>query len=98
MEIATEIVLGTLLTALCLWAGMKLTGVDGSFFAMIIIAAISSLLTIIPVAGTVISTIVLFLLITKWTDANLFPDAVLMVIVAQAVGMFGALYLSQFVS
>lgn len=81
-------IVSTLFYAFFLWVGMKLTKIDGSFLAMIIIATISTLFGFIPIVGWIIGTIVMFFLICKWTNANFWPDAVLMVVVARGVGMF----------
>ena len=82
-----------LFSAFCLWAGMKLTKVEGTFLAMLIIATISTFLALIPIGGWIIGTIAMFFLICKWTDANFWPDAILMVVVARAVGIFGGIAL-----
>ena len=74
--------------AFCLWAGMKLTKVKGDFLAMLIIAAVSALLSLIPMVGWILSTVAMFVLICKWTDA------VLMVVVAEIVGIVCSLSLS----
>ena len=89
---------GTAISALCLWAGMKLTKVDGTFVAMLIIAAVSSLLGIIPLGGWLIGTVTMFVLICKWTDAEFWPDAILMVIVARFVGIFASLFLAGLIA
>jgi hypothetical protein len=60
---------GTVFSACCLWAGMKLTKVDGTFLAMLAIAAASSLIGLVPVLGWLLGTIVMYVLICKWTDA-----------------------------
>ena len=91
-------VVGTLFSACCLWAGMKLTKVDGKFLAMLTIAAISSLLGFIPAVGWLIGTVVMYVLICKWTDAEFWPDAVLMVVVAKVVGIFGAILLGGLIA
>ena len=94
IAISIVFVVGTIFSACCLWAGMKLTKVDGSFLAMLIIAAISSLLGFIPgIGGWLVSTIAMYFLICKWTDAELFPDAVFMVIVAKVIGIFSGILL-----
>ena len=98
MELVIGFIIGfgiaTLLSAICLWAGMKLTGVGGTFLGMLIIAAVTAGLDFIPSIGWIISTVVMYVLICKWTDANFWPDAVFMVIVAKLVaiggGMLGA--------
>ena len=81
------------ISAVCLWLGMKITKVDGTFIAMFLIATVSTLLALIPTGGWIIGTIVMFILICKWTDASFFPDAVLMVIVARGVAILGTFFL-----
>ena len=81
--------------AFCLWAGMKLTKLKGDFLAMLIIAVVSALLSLIPVVGLIIGAIAMFVLICKWTDANFWPDAVLMVLVAEVVGILLSGFLSN---
>ena len=98
ISIIVAFLVGTVVSAACLWAGMKLTKVDGTFPGMLLIAAISSLVGLIPLVGWLVGTIVMFVLICKWTDAEFWPDAVLMVVVAQVVGIFGAILLVRLVA
>ena len=95
MASAAAFMVGTMFTALALWVGMKFTGVRGSFIMLVLIAGISALFGLIPEVGWMVSLVVLFLLICKWTTADFFPDAVLMVIAANALGAIGLLLLSQ---
>ncbi len=95
LDIVIGFLAGTVFSAVCLWAGMKLTKVDGTFLGMLLIAAISSLAGLIPFVGWLVSLIVMFVLISKWTDAEFWPDAVLMVIVADLVGVFGGVFLMR---
>ena len=82
------------LHAICLWAGMKLTKVDGSFVAMLIIAVVSAAVGLIPnPIGWILSTILMFVLIVKLTDAEFWPDAVLMVLVAKVVAIVVGIFL-----
>jgi len=62
---------------------------------MVIIAAVSSLTGLVPTVGGLISLIVMFVLICKWTDAPLWPDAVLMVAVAGLIGLLSSAYISN---
>jgi hypothetical protein len=92
----TEIVtfcIAILISAACLWAGMKITKVEGSFAGMLGIATVSSLFGLIPVVGWILGTVVMFVLICKWTTANFWPDAILMVVVARLVGILSAFVL-----
>lgn len=77
----------TLLSAVCLWGGMKLTSVEGSFGAMLAIAAVSSGLGLIPMVGWFLGIIAMFALICTLTDANFWPDAILMVLVAKFLSL-----------
>lgn len=91
--VLAQFVVSTLLSAFALWAGMKLTGVDGSFLAMLVISAICAVVQWLPVIGWIASVVLLFVLISRWTSAEIWPDAVLMVFVARAVAMFGSVVL-----
>jgi len=81
-------IIGTLISACCLWVGMKLTDVDGDFVTMLIIAAVSSVLGLFPSVGGWLGGIAMLILICKWVDAPLWPDAVLLVVVANVVQIF----------
>lgn len=83
-----------LFSAFCLWVGMKLVKVDGTFLAMVIISAIAAVLGFIPAAfgfgpviGWIIGVIAMYVMICKWTDAKFWPDAVLMVVIAKIVSV-----------
>jgi len=89
MEMIVAVIGETLVGACTLWAAMKLTKVQGTFAQMLIVAGASAVLSLIPVAGWLLSVIVMFVLIRKLTDADIWPDAILMVIVAGLIS-FGA--------
>ncbi|NOY75896.1 MAG: hypothetical protein GXP32_08935 [Kiritimatiellaeota bacterium] len=91
-------IVGILFSAFCLWAGMKITKVEGNFLAMLLIAAISTILGFIPMVGWLLGPVAMFFLICKWTGASFWPDAVLMVVVARGVGMFVGIALTSLVS
>lgn len=86
LAILLGILINALVTGFILWLGMKITKVNGTFLAMLLIGAITALVGYIPMVGWLLSIVALFVLITKWTDAQFWPDAVLMVVVAKAVG------------
>ena len=96
--------IGTFFSAVCLWIGMKITRVEGTFVAMLGIAAISSLANIIPsvfcfipCVGLLFNLAIMLVLICKWTDAELWPDAIGMVLISGFVGMF-AIRLLNFIT
>lgn len=79
------VVAGIALSGLSLWLGMKFTKVNGTFPAAMIIAAICGMAGLFPFIGFFLSIIVMFVLITKLTDAEFWPDAVLLVVVSNLV-------------
>jgi len=73
-----------IVSAIALWLAMKLAKEEGSIpglFAAAFIASLAGLLPI-PYFSGLLSFIVLLILISKFTTAEIFPDAVLIVIVA----------------
>ncbi len=74
----------TLVLTIALFVAMKLTGVSGSFLHVLLAAAIASLVGLVPVPfiGALLPVVVLVLLLEKWTSGEVWPDIVLMVIVA----------------
>lgn len=99
--LATGFAIGTFFSTCCLWIGMKLTNVEGTFVALFGIAAISSLAGVVPVfivpipcIGWLLSLIVMFVLICKWTDAEFWPDAIGMVLIAGVVGILARILLN----
>jgi len=97
--------IGTFFSAVCLWIGMKITKVEGTFIAMLGIAAISSLTGVIPMfvcfipcIGSLISLVVMFVLLCKWTDAEFWPDAIGIVLISGAVSIFARMLLGFIVS
>ena len=72
------------MATVCLWAAMKLIKEDGSFLALLAAASIASLVAMLPIpyVGWLLSFVVLLVLISKWTTAEIWPGAAAMVIVA----------------
>ena len=71
-------------SAVALWLAMKLTKEEGSLpglFAAAFIASLAGLLPI-PYFSGLLSFIVLLILVSKFTTAEIFPDAALIVVVA----------------
>jgi hypothetical protein len=73
-----------IVSTVALWLAMKLTKEKGPFLGLLAAAFIASLVELLPVpyAGWLLSFIVLLILISKWTTAEIWPDAALMVVVA----------------
>ncbi len=73
-----------LVTTFALWLAMKLTKEEGSFLGLLAAAFIASLAGMIPIPyfSGLLSFIVLLILISKFTSAEIWPDAALIVVVA----------------
>lgn len=73
-----------LVTTVALWLAMKLTKEDGPFLGLLLAAFAASLVDLLPIPyfGWVLSLLVLLALISKFTTAEIWPDAVLIVVVA----------------
>ena len=86
-----------LFTAVALWLAMKITGINGKFLAALLASLLASLAGLVPVLGFVLSIFVLFFLMQKWTGAPVFPDLVLMVVVAWGIGFLARMLLLMYV-
>ncbi len=90
-------VFGTAISTFCLWAGMKITKEDGAFVGLLITAAISTLVGMIPIPyfGNILSFVVMCVLLYKFTSADrIWPDVILMVVVARLISIFVGTYIA----
>ena len=94
MGLLISFVISTLFSAVCLWVAMKVTGVVGTFIAMLLIAAICAVVGLVPFVGGLAALVLMFILIRRWTSANVWPDAVLMVVAARAVSIAASVMLA----
>jgi len=71
-------------SAVALWLAMKLTKEEGSFLGLIAAVFIASLAGLLPIPyfSGLLSFIVLLIMVSKFTTAEIWPDAVLIVVVA----------------
>lgn len=98
METIIALVLGTVFGACSLWIAAKITNVQTTFLNMLGVALASSVVGLIPLIGSILGLIVMFLLIRKLTDADIWPDAVLMVIVSWVVSFLAMLFLAGMIA
>jgi len=72
---------------LSLWVAVKLTKEEGPLLLLLTAALIAALVVLLPIPyiGWFLSFIVLLVLISRWTTAEIWPDAVLIVVVAWAL-------------
>ena len=71
-------------SAVALWHAMKLTKEEGPFLGLLAAVFIASLAAMIPIPyfSGLLSFIVLLIIISKFTTAEIWPDAALIVVVA----------------
>jgi hypothetical protein len=72
------------ISTVALWLAMKFTKEEGPFWGLFVAAFASSLVNVLPIpyVGWILSLIVLLVLISKFTSAEIWPDAALIVVVA----------------
>lgn len=78
-------VIMSLVVGTSLWVGLKITKVEGTFPGMLLIAAVTMLVDLIPGIGWLLSLIALYFMLHKWTSAEFWPDSVILVVVAWVV-------------
>jgi len=82
LEYILSFVIGIVVLTVCLWLGMTITRVKGTFVGLLITVVVGALLGLIPLVGKYLTIVALFVGINKFTDAEFWPDAILMVIVS----------------
>jgi uncharacterized protein YacL len=82
--IIIQLVVQVAIATVSLWLAMKLTKVEGSILGLFAAASITALVELIPIpfVGWILPFIVLLVLISRWTTAEIWPDAVLMAVVS----------------
>ncbi len=80
MSIAIAFFVSTLLSVCCLWTVAKWTGARVPIVDLLIIAGLCSGLALLPTVGWILAMVIMSLLIARTTDADVWPDAVLMVV------------------
>lgn len=79
-------VLGFVITSLfvgtALWLALKVTKVEGTFWGMLIIAAVTTLIGFIPSIGWILSLVALYFMLHRWTTAEYWPAAPILVATA----------------
>jgi glucose-6-phosphate-specific signal transduction histidine kinase len=85
MSIAATFVAATLLSTGCLWTVSKWTSVAVPTADLLTIAGLCSGLALLPSVGWLLATVIMSLLIMRLTEADPWPDAVLMVVGSNVV-------------
>lgn len=79
------VVLDALVGGVVLWLAAKITFVDLTLSETVIAAGGAAAVALVPTIGWLLSLVVLFVLLKKFSRANIWPDIILMVIVSRLV-------------
>ena len=79
------VVLDALGGGVILWLSAKITSVDLALKETVIAAGAAAIVSLVPTVGWILSIVVLFALLKKFSQANIWPDLILMVIVSRLV-------------
>ena len=88
MGIFAAVLLGIMLIpadAGILYLALKITRNQGDFRHLLLIAAVTAALNLIPLAGWALALLAFYFLLTRFTDAPLWPDAILIGVVYAAL-------------
>lgn len=91
---AAGVGLGALSALLVLLVADRITKSKLTFVEMVLIAVISALFTSIPTVGVPFGAIGIIILYAKWTDADFWPDTILVSLATQIVAAPAQIYLS----
>ena len=87
-----EVVIG----GIFLWLAARVTKVDLEFKEILICVLAASIVSFIPTIGWIASIIVLFILLKRFSSADIWPDILLMVLVSRLFVWMSAFFLSGF--
>jgi hypothetical protein len=79
------VVLDALVGGVVLWLAAKITLVDLALSETVIAAGGAAAVALVPTIGWLLSLVVLFFVVKKFSRANIWPDIILMVIVSRLV-------------
>lgn len=79
------VVLDALVGGVILWFAAKVTSVDLNLKETVTAAGAAAVVSLVPTVGWILSIVVLFALLKKFSQANIWPDLILMVIVSRLV-------------
>ncbi|HIZ49750.1 MAG TPA: hypothetical protein IAA18_01565 [Candidatus Pseudomonas excrementavium] len=85
MDELVLVVLDALIGGVVLWLAAKITSVDLVLREAVIAAGGAAIVALVPTVGWALSIVVLFVLLKKFSRANIWPDLILMVIVSRLV-------------
>ena len=85
MSVVAAVIVSAVLSTALLWAVSKWSGSRIPLVDLVLIATLCAALAPLPRVGWVLATLIMSLLLTRATDADPWPDVVLMVIGSNVV-------------
>ena len=95
MEYVIIFIVAVIIRTIILWIAMGMTKVKGGIIHLFLAAGAASLISLIPLflISQILSVIVLIWLISLWTDAEPWPDVVLIVVISWAISYLVFIYI-----
>lgn len=87
MSVVVYVVLDAIITGFIVFLAGRLTAVRIGFKEAVICVAISSIFGFIPIVGWLLSVVVFFYLLKKYTAASIWPDLILLVLVSKLLSI-----------
>ncbi|WP_428634509.1 hypothetical protein [Sedimenticola sp.] len=85
MELILFVLLDALVSGLILWVASKIAHEDLRYTEAVMVAVGASVVAVIPSIGWLLSIIVFFMLLKHFTQADIWPSLILLVLVAKLV-------------
>lgn len=93
MEIIVFVILDAIITGFIVFLAGKLTAVQIDFKEAVICVGISSVLGLIPTIGWLLSILVFFYLLKRFTASDIWPDLILLVVVSKLISVIALIAL-----
>ncbi|MBN3562200.1 hypothetical protein [Aliamphritea spongicola] len=95
MDLLLSLLLDALFSGVALWLASKVLSVQLRFTEIVIAVFAASLVALLPVPilGWVLSLVVLFYLLKHFSDADVWPDLILLVLIGRLISFLAILFL-----
>lgn len=89
------VILDAMIGGTILWLAARITSVDLALGEAVVAAGGAAVMSLVPGVGWVLSLLVLFVLLKKFSRAPVWPDIILMVIVSRLVAFVALMSLAN---
>lgn len=97
LEFSVGLAIAAVLGFTSLAIGTKIARMSLSLLELVLISVISGLFTMIPKVGFPFGAVIMLVMLSKWSDAEFWPDTFANVAVAQLLAFFGMFFLTPLV-